>query len=238
MTKPVARILVAEDEQNLAFNLDLNLRAEGYQVVLATNGHQALEIFSAQGDFQVVVLDVMMPYLDGFAVAENIRRTNQTVGILMLTARAADEDRIRGFELGVDDYLTKPFHLGEMLLRIKRMVERSWLIVDPVLECGEIQHGPFLLDSQRLLLHSPAGHRQLTALEVEVFKEFFAHPGKVLSRAYLLEKVWGVSAQVETRTVDNFMVRIRKHIEPDPSSPVYLKSVRGKGYVFEVPHRS
>lgn len=233
MSESSVKILLAEDEKNLAFNLVLNLEAEGYEVCLAEDGRQALAAFRKNKSFQVVVLDVMMPYIDGFEVAQAIRSMDKAIGIIMLTARAADTDRVRGFEIGVDDYLTKPFHLAELLLRIQRMVERAKLIRSSLSSDDSFKCGPFSLDCNRLVLTGPAGQCNLTSLETDVFREFFTNPGRVLSRSYLLEKVWGVSSQVETRTVDNFMVRLRRYIEKNPSKPCYLKSVRGKGYVFD-----
>ena len=230
-----SRVLLVEDEKNLAFNLQLNLKAEGFSLCCADNGKDALRIFQDEGPFAVIILDVMIPEPDGFGVAQWIRRKDNKVGILMLTARASDEDRLRGLTLGVDDYLTKPFHLGELILRVRRMAERYAMLESggnsAKSESGGCrQAGPFRLDTENLTLEGPAGRRQLTALETSILNEFLAHPEKTLSRQYLLTKVWGLHGNLETRTVDNFILRLRKIIESNPANPKYLLSVRGKGY--------
>ena len=152
----------------------------------------------------------------------------------MLTARASDADRISGLKYGADDYLTKPFNLEELMIKLARMVERSELIGTPegFLTESIISFGKFTLDRENLRLNSPDGQKELTALEVDILTAFIDHEGKVLSREYLLKQVWGVVGDIETRTVDNFIVRIRKLIEDNPSNPKHLISVRGRGYKF------
>ena len=229
------KILLAEDEPHMAFNLQFNLQAEGYDVVPAVNGVIALEKHKNEGPFDLVILDVMMPEVSGFEVAEQIRAGDDRTQILMLTALGKDEDRLKGLSSGVDDYITKPFHLEELLLRIRRMVRRSELIRadGDAKGPGEeiVEHGPFRLNVGALTLRSPQGNFNLTALEADILKEFFSNPEKVLSRQYLLDTVWGIRGdQIETRTVDNFIVRLRKYIESDPAKPKFLTSVRGRGY--------
>ncbi|MCB9228160.1 MAG: response regulator transcription factor [Deltaproteobacteria bacterium] len=228
------KILLVEDEKNLAFNLQLNLKAEGFDVVYADNGEQALKSFQEKGPFSLIILDVMIPELNGFEVAQSIRKKDNRVGILMLTARASDEDRLQGLSLGADDYLCKPFHLGELLLRIRRMAERSSLLSQPTRSAADetlhFRAGPLHLDMENLRLSGPAGEHQLTSLEADILKEFILHHGRTLTRSYLLDKVWGLSGNIETRTVDNFILRLRKLIEQDPARPGFLLSIRGKGY--------
>ena len=231
---PKKRLLLVEDEPHMAFNLQFNLQAEGYDVVPAVNGVIALEKYQREGPFDLIILDVMMPEMDGFEVASRIRTEDERTQILMLTALGKDEDRLRGLANGVDDYITKPFHLEELLLRIRRMAKRSELIgQDPGTAPGEeiIVQGSFRLNVQALVLRSPQGEFNLTALEADILKEFLRNPMKVLSRQYLLDTVWGVRGDnIETRTVDNFIARLRKYLEKDPATPLHLESVRGRGY--------
>ena len=229
------RILLVEDEPHLAFNIEFNLQAEGYEVIPATNGQIALDKFRADGPFDLVVLDVMIPEIDGIKVAKEIRHTDNQTGILMLTAKSSKEDIVRGLETGADDYMTKPFLLKEFLLRVKRMVQRSELFGvksqedERVLKCGEIT-----LNTESLELSCEQGRYELTILEANVLREFMRNPGKILTRDHLLTTVWGVNGKIETRTVDNFILRLRKYLEKDPSNPVLLESIRGRGYRFQM----
>jgi len=226
------RILLVEDEEHLAFSLQLNLESEGYEVVVSRDGRAALADFDGQGPFDLILLDAMLPEIDGFEVARRIRSRDVQTGILMLTVLISDEHRIRGLEVEVDDYLTKPFHLQELMLRIRRMARRSELFHASGDEppASRQTFGPFTLDTERLILEGPTGRHELTALEADMLGEFIRHHGRVLSRQHLLERVWGVRGAVETRTVDNFVVRLRRYLEHEPNKPTYLLSVRGRGY--------
>lgn len=234
MNENQGRILVVEDEPHLAFNLEYNLKEEGYDVLIASDGKQALEAYRNQGPFSLIILDVMMPELNGFEVANIIRAQDRRTQILMLTARAAEADVIQGLETGVDDYMTKPFSFKELMLRIKRMADRSEMLIDESpIETGKIiRFGKVMLNMDTLELQSPKGRFVLTVLEAKVLKEFLRNPETVLSRKHLLDQVWGVTGNVETRTVDNFVMRLRKYIEVNPAQPEHLKSVRGRGYKF------
>ena len=234
------KILVVEDEPHLAFSLKFNLEAEGFFVEVVANGRHAIERFGQSQDYSLVILDGMLPEVDGVDVAKFIRAKTPTMGVLMLTARAGDQDRVAGFEAGVDDYLTKPFNLQELLLRVKRMSQRAQLLKSAkgspaapgasIMKVGEIE-----LNTELLLLTTTKGSHNLTALEANIMAEFMRHPNRVLSRDYLLQKVWGMSAEVETRTVDNFIVRLRRFLEEEPAAPKHLVSVRGRGYRLVVP---
>lgn len=236
------RILIAEDEPHMAFSLQYNLQAEGYDVVLAVNGRIAVDIFERDRAFDLVILDGMLPEMTGFQVAEYIRTLDAQIHILMLTALGKDVDRLRGFEAGADDYITKPFHLKEFLMRVRRMVKRSTYFSHlfhtaekssdstPVLICG-----PFELNTETLILKTPGGEHSLTAMESDVLKEFMTHHERVLSREHLLNSVWGMRGDIETRTVDNFIVRLRRYLEKNPAEPRYLVSVRGRGYRLVTP---
>lgn len=233
--EPKKRILIAEDEPHMAFNLQFNLQAEGYDVVPAATGQVAIDKFDRDGPFDLIILDVMLPEADGFQIARHIRKSDDQTHILMLTALGKEEDRLKGFEAGVDDYITKPFHLQEFLARVRRMVKRSQYFTgsEPEGDAPSTQvlhYGPFELDVDLLKLKTPSGTYTLTAMESDVLKEFIRNPKKVLSRDFLLERVWGMRGDIETRTVDNFVARLRKYLEADPSNPQYLVSVRGRGY--------
>ncbi len=228
-------ILLVEDEPHLAFNMELNLREEGYEVSLAQDGIEALSIYQAKGPFALIILDVMLPGKNGLDVAREIRAQDKTTGILMLTARAAETDILTGLEMGADDYMTKPFSLQELLLRVKRMAARSEYFrprYDVTEKVEKIRFEDVIWDPKTFELTSRQGHFVLTALEAKVLCEFLTHPGEVLSRQHLLSQVWGLSGNVETRTVDNFIMRLRKYFETDPSKPQILQSMRGRGYKF------
>lgn len=230
MVDPKKRILLVEDEPHLAFNLQFNLQAEGFDVVPAVDGQIAVNKFDKDGPFDLVILDVMLPELSGFEVARHIRLHDDQIHILMLTALGRDEDRLKGFEAGVDDYVTKPFHLQEFLLRVKRMIRRSKYFQGVATKDHILRHASFELDTELLQLKTQTDAYTLTALEADVLKEFMSNPNRVLSREHLLEVVWGMKGDIETRTVDNFIVRLRRYLEQDPATPRFLVSVRGRGY--------
>lgn len=228
------KILLVEDEAHLRFSLKFNLEAEGYEVIEATNGLEALELYGKSQPFAAIVLDVQMPELDGFEVAARIRSQDDTTQILMLTARAADEDRVTGFKAGVDDYITKPFHLEELILRIRRMAERAE-IIDKSKRTEELPRttltlGPLSLCLEELKLRCHGHEAELTSLETDCLAEFLKFPGEVLTRDYLLDKVWAIKGLQETRTVDAFIVRLRKKLDEISCDEVEIASVRGRGY--------
>lgn len=228
------KILLVEDELNLAHSIQLNLEIEGYEVVHADTGTKAIEMYTHQGPFHLVILDVMLPGKNGFEVASAIRAADGATGILMLTALANDESRIKGLSTGVDDYLTKPFNLVELMLRVKRMLDRADMMNGKdVPEEKAFEFSGYHVDPNRLVMTGPRGEFQLTKLEVEIMREFLNSRGVTLTREHLLKTVWGISSKVETRTIDNFVMRIRKMIEVEPENPTCLLSVRGVGYRFE-----
>lgn len=226
-----SKILLAEDEETLARGLEYNLSQEGYNIVLAKDGKKALELFSAE-NFDLIILDIMLPYFDGFTIARKIREKSPELPILMLTARTSVEDKVHGLALGADDYLTKPFHLEELLLRIKGMLKRKMWYRDQTSINLFYRFGENTIDFKNLRAQHKNKKFQLTYHEAMVMKYLIENEGKIVSRKELLEKVWNVSSDIETRTVDNFIVRLRKYFEPDPSHPRYLKSVRSAGYIF------
>jgi len=230
-----SRILVVEDEQSLAIGLEFNLTQEGYEVVCAANGREAIEIFKKQ-TFDLIILDIMLPYLDGFELAQRMRQASPQLPILFLTARKEAQDRIQGLRLGADDYMTKPFHLDELLLRVQGMLRRkAWYrpaeAVPVIYRFGRNE-----VNFENLSCRAGRRKFRLTPQEAEALRYLIAHSGQIVSRRELLENVWHFHGDSETRTIDNFMVRLRRYFETDPGKPAYLKSVRGAGYLFEAEH--
>ncbi|MBT3273129.1 MAG: response regulator transcription factor [Spirochaetales bacterium] len=224
-------VLLVEDEESLAIGLEYNLSEEGYHVLRAEDGLKAVELFDAN-DIDLVVLDIMLPYMDGFQVAEHIRDVSPQVPILMLTARASADDRIHGLEIGADDYLAKPFHLAELLLRVRGMLKRKeWYRNNIKLET-EYTFSEIRIDFS--LLKAQVGEKEfrITPLEGMLLKYLSENPLRIISRKELLENVWQSTSEIETRTVDNFILRLRKYFEPETGGPIYFRSVRGAGYLF------
>jgi two-component system, OmpR family, alkaline phosphatase synthesis response regulator PhoP len=229
--KSCSRILLVEDEFNLARPLQFNLEQEGYEVRSTPSGKAALALYRSE-PFDLVILDLMLEEMDGFEVARQIRQSDPRLPIIMLTARNTAQDRILGLEIGADDYITKPFHLRELLLRVQRMIERTTWYLGHQPASQHITVGECEIDIERLTATGPRGPLQLTVLEASLLAALTSQPNHVFSRSELLEKVWGYHSQVETRTVDNFIVRLRKYFEEEPEQPRHFISLRGKGYMF------
>jgi len=226
-----SKILLIEDEETLAVGLDYNLREEGYIVDWAKDGKQALEYFSSE-QYDLLILDIMLPYYDGFEIAEIVRAKSPQMPILILTARTSAEDKVRGLEHGADDYMTKPFHLQELLLRVKGMLKRKmWYKASTVLE-PVFRFGKNEVNFENLNCTNGVKKIKLTQREAMVLKYLIEKKGKIVTRKELLENVWHISSEVETRTVDNFIVRLRKYFETDPNDPLFIKSIRSAGYIF------
>ncbi len=224
-------VLVVEDEDSMAEGLVYNLQEEGYRVTLARDGAEALDVYR-RGSFDLVVLDVMLPRHDGFEVARTIKAATPQLPVLFLTAVAGQEAKIRGLTLGADDYLTKPFHLEELLLRVRGMLKRKrWYTRDELFE-GELTFGANSVDFETLSARSAERRFTLTTHEARLVKYLWSQKGRIVSRSELLQAVWHEEGATDTRTVDNFIMRLRKHFEPHPSKPVYFLSVRGAGYRF------
>lgn len=228
------QILVVEDERHLAAGLKLNLELEGYRVDIAGTAREAGEqILAAQG-YDALVLDVMLPDLDGFQLCRRLRDAGNYMPIIMLTARSAAEDRVRGLEAGADDYMVKPFELEELLARVRSMLRRRrWERGaehpprETVLAFGGAKVN---FDTHEVQMNGDPV--SLTQLELDLLRYFAQHPGRVLSRDELLEEVWKLRNYSATRTVDNFISRLRRHFEQDPAAPKHFLSVRGAGYKF------
>jgi DNA-binding response OmpR family regulator len=225
------RVLVVEDEQHLAEGLRFNLEAEGYEAEVVETGEAALErlIDRPSAPYDVVVLDVMLPGKDGFAVVSEMRAAKQFVPVLILTARGRPEDVLNGFAAGADDYLPKPTELAILLARIGGLLRRSgWLrrAQDQYSFAGKT------IDFESLELRVGDRTLPLTLMEANLLRYFIAHEGKAVSRKSMLEEVWGVHEDTDTRAIDNFIVRLRRYIESEPSRPQHVLTVRGVGYRF------
>ena len=225
------RILIVEDEPHIARGLVFNLEEEGYRVDHAATGEEAIALAEA-GNFSLVILDLALPGISGLEVCRRLRRRDARLPVLMLTAHGEEADRIEGLAAGADDYLTKPFSLDEFLLRVRGMLRRSqWY--RPAAESDQnYNFGGNRIDLKERLAYTAGGEIPLTEQEVRMLRTFFEHEGELLSRPWLLQAAWGVSPNTETRTLDNFIVRLRRYFEKNPARPVHFLTVRGRGYRF------
>lgn len=225
------KILLVEDEKHLAKGLTFNLKKEGYKVTLAEDGVAALDCLG-KDEFDMMILDLMLPKMSGMEVIKKVRETNIRFPVLMLTAKSTDEDRTLGFEAGADDYLTKPFHLPELLLRVKGILRRKDWYEEPVRNLEYFEFDNMWVDFKTGKAKGCEGEFYLTTKEVLVMILLITNRGKVVTREELLEKVWGYSPNTETRTVDNFISRLRKYFEKKPQKPRFIVTIREKGYQF------
>lgn len=240
----MSSLLVVEDEKHLADGLRFNLEAEGYSVDIAADAESALPLLiDSTKAYDLVVLDVMLPGMNGFALASTLRARGQFVPILMLTARGEPQDVLRGFEAGADDYLPKPFELAVLLARINALLRRrEWIQRDKPSpsEPAIKQDAPLrvfefagrTIDFESLELRSGSQTVRLTLMEADLLRYLVQHDGKIVSRNALLEDVWGLHEDTDTRAIDNFIVRLRRYLEDEPSQPKHLLTVRGVGYRF------
>jgi len=233
----VSRVLVVEDEAHLAQGLRFNLEAEGYEVTICENGEAALSHLLRGSGADVVVLDVMLPGQDGFAVVSALRQASNFVPVLMLTALHRPEDVLKGFESGADDYLAKPFDLKILLARIRSLLRRrAWVNEAPVqkdtAELSAYEFDGNVVDFRALELRTQNGAFKLTLMEADLLRYLIRHQGLPVSRQQILKDVWNLPADMDTRAIDNFIVRLRRYIEAEPGTPRYLLTVRGVGYKF------
>ena len=233
----MASILLVEDEPILAEGLRFNLELEGNQTRVAYDGESALTLALApESSFDAIILDVMLPGIDGFEVAERLRAAGCYLPILMLTARNQPEDILRGFAAGTDDYLPKPFELSILLARLGGLLRRrEWLRREKssaLTPPEEYQFAGRSIDFGNLAIVSASGKISLTLKEAELLRYLISHEGETVSRKALLEEVWGLREDTDTRAVDNFIVRLRRYIEDDPAAPRHLLTIRGIGYKF------
>ena len=237
----MSRVLVVEDESNLAHGLSYNLESEGHSVEVVGDGEAALDrLLAKKENFDAVVLDVMLPGKDGFEVANELRANRNFVPVLMLTARGRPEDVLQGFASGADDYLAKPFELAILMARLQGLLRRSaWLQAarggdgDSGAKLSDVfQFRGKTIDFSTLELNTSRGKVQLTLMEADLLRHLIRSGGRVVSRKSILEEVWGLKEDTDTRAIDNFVVRLRRYIEDDPARPRHLLTVRGVGYRF------
>ena len=237
----MSRILIVEDEQHIADGLRFNLEAEGHQATVVPDGEGALGMLLADRQpFDAVILDVMLPGKDGFAVASELRSVGQFVPILMLTARGSASDILRGFEAGADDYLPKPFDLPILLARVNGLMRRRrWNEQEPAIADPQPTAARDLytfaartIDFAAMELRVRDRVHRLTVMECDLLRYLIAKAGQPVSRPAILREVWGLSQDVDTRAIDNFIVRLRRYVEDRPAAPKYLQTVRGVGYRF------
>jgi len=233
----MSRILVIEDEAHIAEGIRFNLEAEGHSVSVLDNGEDALQRLQERPrDFDVLVLDVMLPGKDGFTVARELREAKNYIPLLMLTARSRPEDVLKGFESGADDYLPKPFNLDILIARIASLLRRKhWLQManGPASASDDLFHfDGKTVDFQQLQLRAHDQIFQLTLMEADLLRYLIRNSGRPISRKALLEDVWDLHEDTDTRAVDNFIVRLRRYIEKEPAKPRHLITVRGLGYQF------
>ena len=241
----MSRVLVVEDEEHLAQGLRFNLEAEGYAAEIAGDGESATDRLLAKKEtFDVVVLDIMLPGKDGFSVVSELRAAKNYVPVLMLTARGQAEDVLKGFASGADDYLPKPFDLSILLARLQGLLRRTaWMRTPATAErtqaapddsgdLGKFSFAGKTIDFGALELRSRGTTIHLTVMESELLRHLVRNDGKIVSRKQILEEVWGLHEDTDTRAIDNFVVRLRRYIEDDPANPTHLLTVRGVGYRF------
>jgi DNA-binding response OmpR family regulator len=244
----MSRVLVVEDEAHLAQGLRFNLEAEGYSAEVVGDGEAATDrLLSKKENFDAIVLDIMLPGKDGFSVVSELRAARNYVPVLMLTARGQPEDVLKGFAAGADDYLPKPFDLSILLARLQGLLRRSqWMragkgnadTAPAVSESGSVSDfGTFsfndrTIDFGTLELRTADNVIHLTLMESELLRHLVRNDGRIVSRKQILEEVWGLHEDTDTRAIDNFIVRLRRYIEDDPAQPRHLLTVRGVGYRF------
>jgi len=222
------RVLVIEDDQALALGLRVNLEAEGYTVIHATSAEEGLDLLD-DTSVDLIVLDLMLPGMDGLEALKRIREDDPKLPVLILTAKSMIEDKVDGLKAGADDYLTKPFHLEEFLLRVGRILDRyEWYKPEDVLVVGRMTINFNTLEVTR----AGEGVVRITPHEANLIQYLAEHQERIVSRAELLKHVWGLDPDIETRTVDTFISRIRRYLEEDPSNPSHIVSIRGRGYRF------
>jgi len=227
----MARVLVVEDEVNLAKGIRFNLELEGYEVDVIGDGTEALERLTRAADprHDLVILDIMLPGMDGLAVADGMRKAGNFTPILMLTAKSLPDDVVHGLEAGADDYLSKPFDLAVLLARVKGLLRRrDWARAGDAPETARI--GEAEVDFRNFQIRIGGETLPLTLLEAMLLKLLVQNAGRVVGKGEILEKVWNLSPDTETRAVDNFIVRLRRYLQDNPRFPKHLQTVRGAGY--------
>jgi len=223
----MAKILIIEDEPDIALGLQLDLRDEGHDVQVSSNGEDASRRAREPG-WDLILLDVMLPLKDGFEVCRDLRRAKIRTPVLMLTAKAQEAEKVMGLDMGADDYVTKPFSPRELRARIRALLRRTTPDDEPVQKIGDCE-----VDFSRAELRRGGSRQDLTAIELKMVQTFLRNQGRVMTRTQVVDEVWGHDVFVTDRVVDTHVVKLRRKIEPDPSQPRHIVSVRGIGYRFE-----
>ncbi len=237
-SKSTGHILVVEDEQHLAFGIRFNLEADGFRVSTVSDGPSALELFDdPDQDIDLVILDLMLPGMSGYDVCERLREGGHQLPVLMLSARTLAEDRARGFDVGADQYMNKPFELDELLSRVKSLLARFSNAPRESIEkvtkaISEVEIAGIKVDFGTFEVQTGGKKQRLTPLEIKLLKYFVSNEGRVIPRNELLEDVWEMKGSITTRAPDQFIRRLRKLFEPDPSRPVHFLTIRDAGYRF------
>ncbi|MDY0361418.1 MAG: response regulator transcription factor [Desulforegulaceae bacterium] len=229
-------ILIAEDDKNIREGLVDTLEMEGYNVTAAKDGVEALEFFSER-DFDLVLIDIMMPKKNGYDVCMEIRRKNLAVPVLILTAKGEEIDKVAGLNLGADDYITKPFGIHELMARIRAALRRSEICTggrENDQENDIFRFGDYEVDPKRFVLIKNNEKKDITKKELDILKLLSSRKGEVVKRDEILNRVWGMKYYGTTRTLDQHIAMLRKKIEKDPSSPIYIKTVHGLGYRYDI----
>ena len=221
------KVLVLEDESSIRSFIVINLRRAGYEVVEAETGEEALEKLKQHTDVRVALLDIMLPGIDGFEVCRRIRATNAAIGIIMLTARSQEMDKVTGLMTGADDYVTKPFSPAELTARVDALMRRSG---GAAVDAGEIDQPPFLLNTRNRTLEKNGQRIKLTQVEYSIMKMFMENPGKALSREEILDLVWGLDFFGDLKIVEVIIRRLRLKIEDNATNPTYITTIWGYGY--------
>lgn len=224
------KILVLEDEANIRSFVVLNLNRAGYETIEAGTGEEALEQLRLNPDVRMALLDIMLPDMDGFEVCRRIRAGNSKIGIIMLTARTQEMDKVTGFMTGADDYVTKPFSPAELTARVDALYRRTG---EEHIDEGEIRQPPFTLNTRKRTLEKNGQRLRITQVEYAIIKMFMENPGKALSREEILKFVWGENYLGELKIVDVNIRRLRVKIEDDPTNPIYITTIWGYGYKWE-----
>lgn len=230
------KILVVEDEGSIREVISLNLRLAGYEVFEASSAEQALELFQTSGEFAVALMDIMLPRMNGFSLCEMVRREHPEIGIIMLSAKGMETDKVRGLSIGADDYMTKPFSVSELLARIEALVRRVMRTAEPEqqAQAEKLISGPFVLDLKSRTLQKDGTYIDLTQVEFQIMELFLCNQSVALVREKILEGVWGENYFGDVKIVDVNIRRLRMKIEEEPSSPRYILTVWGYGYRWNV----
>ncbi len=228
------KILVCEDEDTIRDFEVINLKRSGYDVVDVSSGEEALRVFAKEGDsFDVVLLDVMMPGIEGFEVCKQLRAQSETLGIIMLTAKTQEMDKVRGLMIGADDYITKPFSPSELLARVDAVYRRVSMISKPQAASQEITSGAFVLNLKSRSLHKNGKPIDLTQVEYQIMEYFLKNRNTALERSAILDQIWGTNYYGDIKIVDVNIRRLRMKVEDEPSNPKHIQTVWGYGYKWQ-----